>query len=140
MAGGHTTRAEAAEELGVSRAVIDGIVGGRSYRHLPRPTSLPLPRPRTYRGSAETPERGAVREAQFWTSVDTSPGEAECWPFLGPLNIDGYGQYYAGRTLIGTVSAHRVAYVLANGQGHRQPALTPANREPDVGTADVNCV
>ncbi|WP_319594168.1 HNH endonuclease [Streptomyces sp. ID05-04B] len=122
IAGGHVTRAEAAEELGVSRAVIDGIVGGRSYRHLSRPTPLPLPRPRTYRGSAEAPERRALREAQFWTSVDTSPGEAECWPFLGPLNIDGYGQYYAGRTLIGTVSAHRVAYVLAHGLASNLPA------------------
>jgi hypothetical protein len=112
---GHASRAKVAEELQVSRAVVDGIIAGRSYRHIPRPSSPPLPSPGTYRGGVEGSERRTLREAQFLASVDTSCGEEDCWPFLGSVNTGGYGQYHAGRTLVGAVSANRVAYVLAHG-------------------------
>ncbi|MFE2315400.1 HNH endonuclease [Streptomyces sp. NPDC059441] len=121
---GHASRAKVAEELQVSRAVVDGIIAGRSYRHIPRPSSLPLPSPGIYRGGVEAAERRALREAQFWASVDTSCGEEDCWPFLGSVNSDGYGQYHAGRTLVGAVSAHRVAYVLAHGLVSNLPVTT----------------
>lgn len=61
------------------------------------------------------PERRIFREAKYWALVDTSPGAAKCWLFRGRRNSDGYGQYWAGRSLVDVVSAHRVAYLLAHG-------------------------
>ncbi|MFD9458555.1 HNH endonuclease [Streptomyces sp. NPDC059985] len=42
-----------------------------------------------------------------------SGGSDACWAFKGSLNADGYGQYSAGKALIGVASAHRLAYLLA---------------------------
>ncbi|MEU7489599.1 HNH endonuclease [Streptomyces sp. NPDC042319] len=115
IACGQVTKAAAAEQLGVSQGVIDSLFAGRSYRHLPRPFCRPLAPPGTYRGTPEAPERRLFREAEFWALVDRSSGVEKCWPYRGRRNADGYGQYWAGRALIGVVSAHRVAYLLAHG-------------------------
>ena len=95
--------------------MIGDLARGRTYMHLPRPASLALPRPRSYRGYPETPERRTLREAKFWALVDKSAGEAGCWSFRGRRNTDGYGEFSAGKALTGAVSAHRVAYLLARG-------------------------
>jgi hypothetical protein len=51
-------------------------------------------------------------EQHFWNKVDVGSGE-ECWDWKG-VRQDGYGRaYYRGKRRY----AHRVAYLLSNGNG-----------------------
>jgi hypothetical protein len=53
-----------------------------------------------------------VTAEEFWGHVQRG-SDAECWPWLGYKNANGYGWlHFAGRTQY----AHRVAYQLATGQ------------------------
>jgi hypothetical protein len=45
---------------------------------------------------------------EFWALVDKR-GPDECWPWMGPINIDGYG---AGMNM----TAHRKAFSLHHGR------------------------
>lgn len=54
---------------------------------------------------------GTVAE-RFWPKVDRSHGWAECWPWLGSVGKNGYGEFGIGGH---SRWAHRVAYALAVG-------------------------
>lgn len=50
-------------------------------------------------------------EEHFWERIDRSDA-AGCWPWLGPMNVSGYGCLaHHGKT----TSSHRVAWILTNG-------------------------
>lgn len=50
---------------------------------------------------------------RFWAKVDRSAGPDGCWAWTGTRMGRGYGSFY----LLGTTRpAHRVAYVIANGE------------------------
>lgn len=50
--------------------------------------------------------------ARFWSKVEKR-GPEECWPWLGTVLANGYGQFHAGRGK--RVPAHRFAYELMAG-------------------------
>lgn len=54
---------------------------------------------------------------RFWSQIDTSAGPDGCWPWLGALNQERYGQYRVKREGRGwvTVGAHRFSWEVANG-------------------------
>jgi hypothetical protein len=52
---------------------------------------------------------GRVSPHSFWRRVDLSRASAECWPWLGSTNKDGYGIAKFGRV---RTTAHRVAKML----------------------------
>lgn len=63
-------------------------------------------------------ERGEIKltpagEAQFWAKVDKSAGPDACWIWTASKARGGYGTFGIKRRLIG---AHRIAWILANGQ------------------------
>lgn len=51
-------------------------------------------------------------EMRFWGKVDQSGGPTSCWPWLGVLQPDGYGQTGVKRK---TKNSHRHAYELVKG-------------------------
>lgn len=53
----------------------------------------------------------------FWSKVDKSRGKASCWEWLGYRNVRADGVWH-GQVRIGDVLylAHRVAWVIANGE------------------------
>ncbi|WP_432124397.1 HNH endonuclease [Streptomyces sp. C10-9-1] len=110
--------------FGVSASVIGQLWRGATYRHLSRDISSSASGPGTYRGRLQTPERRYAREATFWRQVDITVGAGGCWPFTGPRNKDGYGDYSAGKALIGTRSSHVVAHLLAAGLTEKPPRGT----------------
>lgn len=66
-------------------------------------------------------ERGVLRplpkrsaEERFWEKVDKRSAR-ECWPWLGWLDVNGYGQAQFLRTLGHSALVHRFSYVLAKG-------------------------
>lgn len=58
----------------------------------------------------------ASRIKRFWRSVDRRR-DTECWNWLGPMNRSGYGLFgcWANSDRGKVITAHRVAYELANG-------------------------
>lgn len=50
--------------------------------------------------------------ARFWSKVDKSGGDDDCWPWRGTRNREHYGRVYCGKR---RVAAHRIAYLLAIG-------------------------
>lgn len=50
--------------------------------------------------------------SEFFALTDTSAGEAECWPWLGKTNRQGYGIFNHNGCQQG---AHRIAYLLSTG-------------------------
>ncbi len=62
-----------------------------------------------------TSERRRYHEARFWAQVRMLADQTVCWPFQGPTWASGHGVYYIGKRNFGTRSAHRIAYLLANG-------------------------
>jgi hypothetical protein len=51
-------------------------------------------------------------ELRFWIQVGGSGKPADCWPFKGYRNKEGYGRVsIAGKLML----AHRVAWILTNG-------------------------
>jgi hypothetical protein len=57
-----------------------------------------------------TPETDAAR---FWSKVDQNGGPDACWPYLGFRDRDGYGDFWLRGQ---NQKAHRVAYLIANGE------------------------
>lgn len=51
--------------------------------------------------------------ARFWANVDKSGGPDACWPWMAARRGDGYGRASVTRK---TYPAHRVAWVIVNGQ------------------------
>lgn len=86
----------------------------------------PLARKRFYRDD----------QSRFWSKVDPTGGLGACWPWLGKLTVDGYGQI-ATKWLNGRTSntAHRFAYELFVGP-------IPDDRELDhvCHTIDRSCL
>lgn len=62
---------------------------------------------------AEVRPRGTLYE-RFWAKVDKT-GASECWNWTGGFSSTGYGLIQEGGRATAMVSAHRVAYELANG-------------------------
>lgn len=60
------------------------------------------------------PKKVTDPAAHFWSRVDQSAGPAACWPWLGYVRTDGYGQtrVFGERR---TTATHRFAFQLANG-------------------------
>jgi hypothetical protein len=54
----------------------------------------------------------ASARTRFWEKIDIPLDGNACWPWLGALSSNGYGNVNLGGK---TVRAHRVAWVLANG-------------------------
>jgi hypothetical protein len=52
---------------------------------------------------------------RFWSKVDVR-GPDECWPWKGAPDRHGYGRIRIGGRSGRTVLAHRVSYVLKNGE------------------------
>jgi hypothetical protein len=52
--------------------------------------------------------------ARFWLQIDTSGGTDACWEWQGALDCGGYG--IARVRGIHSSGAHRIAYILANGE------------------------
>jgi hypothetical protein len=52
--------------------------------------------------------------ARFWSKVDTSGGDAACWPWVGRLDRRGYGRFEERHGQ--TVFAHRYAYTVSTGE------------------------
>lgn len=52
------------------------------------------------------------KRGDFWSKVDQSGGADACWPWIGSLGTEGYGQVRINKRLVRT---HRVAYELTNG-------------------------
>ncbi|MCM3920122.1 HNH endonuclease [Frankia sp. AiPs1] len=116
IAAGRCTQAEAAALHQVSPATISNLVRGHTYPDLQRgPTGLTDER-RWY-GLPEVPERRRAGVAAFWDQTARS-GDNECWPFRSAAPGE-YGQ--AAPALVGSPSAHVVAYTLANGLPSRPP-------------------
>ena len=57
-----------------------------------------------------TKHRG--KRGDFWSKVDSSQGESECWLWMGSMGSGGYGQVRVSKRLLRT---HRVAWELTNG-------------------------
>ncbi len=55
--------------------------------------------------------RGSTGVERFWKRVDKKT-DAECWPWKGPRNKDGYGIVAVSAS---AMAAHRVAFELVNG-------------------------
>jgi predicted XRE-type DNA-binding protein len=51
---------------------------------------------------------------RFWQKVDKTEGESACWNWTGAKHPKGYGNFIANRKI--TRIAHRLAYLLANGE------------------------
>lgn len=54
--------------------------------------------------------------ARFWSKVSVTPSNNDCWTWKGARNGNGYGNFRTaefGRT---TLSAHRVSYLIVNGE------------------------
>lgn len=56
-------------------------------------------------------------EARFWSKVDKTKADNECWPWLGSRSQGGtgYGQVWVGDGSSRKVVAHRLSYVIHNG-------------------------
>jgi hypothetical protein len=53
-----------------------------------------------------------MNESSFWKNVDRG-GEAECWPWRGPLAACGAGIVYLRRPIKSSALALRVAWALS---------------------------
>lgn len=62
--------------------------------------------------------RIAVRVTEFWQSVSIR-GDDECWPWMGYLNEDGYGEFFFAGKMYG---AHELAVTFTTGE-IKDPAL-----------------
>lgn len=56
----------------------------------------------------------AIDVEKFWDRVDRRAPN-ECWPWIGYVSVMGYG-YMRVASLNGRFTAHRVAYVIHNGE------------------------
>jgi hypothetical protein len=54
---------------------------------------------------------------RFWSKVDQTAGPDGCWPWLGPINDYGYGEFWLGRSPHYPVKqkAHRFAFEMLTG-------------------------
>jgi hypothetical protein len=59
--------------------------------------------------------RSKSLENRFWSYVDKSAGPGECWPWIGSLTVNGYGQLYVNE-LKRPVVASRVSLYLVTGE------------------------
>ena len=66
----------------------------------------------------------------FWKKVDKTSHPGGCWLWLGDINKQGYGQQSAGHR---SRRAHRVAYILVNGE-------IPGNNHLDHKCRNKSCV
>ena len=57
-----------------------------------------------------------ITVARFWSKVSVLKSEDECWHWQGAFNGSGYGSFRVPDLGRVTVSAHRVAYALYNGE------------------------
>ncbi|MFB7360302.1 HNH endonuclease [Streptomyces gardneri] len=117
------TQTEVAAALGATLSRINQLVNGRTYKHLHGTAGMRVTDAGERYGIAETPERRKCREARFWDRVDRSAGVNVCWPFKG-VKGNRYGTTAAGQGMTGSVSAHVVAFTLANGLQQALPSST----------------
>lgn len=90
------------------------------------------------------PQRRPLAE-RFWARVDVR-GPDECWPWIGYLDADGYGQIAEGGRCSEPLATHRVAWEQVNGpipdgmdichSCDNPPCCNPAHLFP--GTHDDN--
>lgn len=62
--------------------------------------------------------------------VDSSAGPDECWPFLGCLSREGYGQIRTGGAGTATIGAHRAAFLVANAESDAPEAVDHICHDP----------
>lgn len=67
------------------------------------------------RESCEKKKVHRTLEERFWLYVDKSGGPEACWPWIGSLNPNGYGQIYVDE-FKRPVVASRVSLFLSNGE------------------------
>ena len=68
-------------------------------------------------------------KASFWSKVDQSAGADACWPWTLSKSGNGYGQVNMGKSHGPCLRAHRVAYMLTNGN---LPAFSNADSRGTV--------
>lgn len=54
-----------------------------------------------------------LQVSSFWSKVDVGTTTKECWPWIGALASNGYGNVRVNKKYL---KAHRVAFELANGE------------------------
>ncbi|MFF3864093.1 HNH endonuclease [Streptomyces sp. NPDC002209] len=111
---GAMTQTQIAQKLGVPLSRINQLVNGKTYRHLQGSVGRRVTDGGVLYGLAETSERRRYREACVWSQIDRSAGPNACWPWTGTTR-SGYGQIPSGSNLVGSRSAHVVAFTLAHG-------------------------
>ena len=89
-----------------------------------------------------------VNPAIFWRNVDSSPGPTECWPWKGPTDRHGYGEYSRrlGDKRV-RWGSHRVAYEMTVGPipthlvidhlCRNRLCCNPAHMEPVTGAENT---
>ncbi|MET8630695.1 HNH endonuclease [Kitasatospora sp. NPDC004669] len=118
---GKMTQTQIAQVLGATLSRINQLVNGKTYKHLHGTAGQRVTDGGVLYGLVETPERRRYREALFWTQIDRTAGPNACWLWTGTTR-HGYGNIPSGANMVGTMSAHVVAYTLAWGL-----AVAPAN-------------
>lgn len=108
---GTMTQTQIATALGATLSRINQLVNGKTYRDLHGTDGLRITDGGVLYGLKETPERRRFREAEVWSQIDRQ-GPNECWEWTGSTR-HGYGWTAKGGNLVGSPSAHVVAYTLA---------------------------
>ncbi|WP_457029218.1 HNH endonuclease [Kitasatospora sp. P5_F3] len=108
------TQTQIAEALGATLSRINQLVNGKTYRHLQGTEGQRVTDGGVLYGLKETPERRRYREALIWDQIDRSGSPGACWLWSGTTR-NRYGWAPSGQNLVGSPSAHVVAYTLAYG-------------------------
>ncbi|MFF1511829.1 HNH endonuclease signature motif containing protein [Streptomyces sp. NPDC058326] len=119
---GAMTQTQISEALGATLSRINQLVNGKTYKHLHGTAGQRVTDGGVLYGLVETLERRRFREARVWSRIDRSAGQDACWPWTGTFR-SGYGWIPAGTNLVGSPSAHVVAYTLARGLTEAPPNL-----------------
>ncbi|MCG6495678.1 HNH endonuclease [Kitasatospora sp. A2-31] len=110
---GTMTQTQIAEKLGATLSRINQLVNGKTYKHLHGTAGQRVTDGGVLYGLTETPERRRFREALVWSQI-ARRGPDKCWEWNGTTR-NGYGWAPSGANLVGSPSAHVVAYTLARG-------------------------
>ena len=84
--------------------------------------------------------RAVLLADRFWAKVDKTPGlgpKGQCWEWRGYRDRNGYGRISIGGRAGKGELAHRIAYLLVNGELPSLPLLHSCDNPPCVNPADL---